>query len=133
MEKQLKEFRKKRPNQVPVISVHHEPLNFLAADELYSDSYALNQRSKGHRAPQHYCPLLSLIYCLLPQNHFSSTCTHAQTPHTKWTGGPRCNRVVITHSCNLDIPLVSDVDPLMFEGSRAYGPVNGSSLRLRNH
>lgn len=23
--------------------------------------------------------------------------------------------------CNLDIPLVLDVDPLMFEGSRAYG------------
>lgn len=40
---------------------------------------------------------------------------------------------MITHSCNLDIPLVSDVDPLMFEGSGAYGPVNGSSLRLRNH
>lgn len=80
MEKQLKEFRKtvKRPNQ-DLISVHPEPLNFLAADELYSDSYALNQRSKGHRAPQHYCPLLSLIYCILPQNHFSSTCTHAQT------------------------------------------------------
>lgn len=27
----------------------------------------------------------------------------------------------IVHLCNLDTPLVSDVDPLMFEGSRTYG------------
>lgn len=29
--------------------------------------------------------------------------------------------LVITRLCNLAIPLVSDVDPLMFEGSGAYG------------
>lgn len=46
--------------------------------------------------------------------------------------------LVITRLCNLVIPLVSDVDPLMFEGSRAYGLSvkcghGRGNLRLRNH